>query len=299
MMEGADVPARTTADGQRARDWALVLSAAGIPCRVDALPGGWVVVVAAADVSRAEEALAAYDTDDKASQAEEPIEYGPTIAGLLIAGSLFLFQALTGYRADARPAFLAGEGSAGGIVNGQWWRTVTALTLHADVTHLFGNVVAMGVLGSAVCRLLGPGLGLALLLAAGAGGNLLNAICRDPSHTAVGASTAIFGGVGILVGLAILRAQAPRRRRWVPFAAGLALLGFLGTGEHADLAAHFFGFQVGLGLGLGAAFAFEAPPPPRAQRWLAALSVVLVVVAWALALHHGPALMDVHVPVKK
>ena len=28
------------------------------------------------------------------------------------------------------------------ILHGQWWRVVTALTLHADVMHLVGNVIA-------------------------------------------------------------------------------------------------------------------------------------------------------------
>jgi membrane associated rhomboid family serine protease len=285
MMEAAEVPARVTDDGGRARDWALVLSAAGIPCRVDPRPDGWVVVVAAADASRAAEALSGYDAEGEASHGDEPLEYGPTIAGALIAGSLFLFQAFTGYRAAGKPAFLAGEGSVGAIMNGQWWRTVTALTLHADAPHLLGNVVAMAVLATAVCRMLGPGLGLLMLLTAGAGGNLLNAMCRDTAHVSVGASTAIFGGVGILVGLAILRARPPRRRPWVPFAAGLALLGFLGTGEHVDYAAHFFGFQFGIGLGLGAGIGLDAPPSPRVQRWFIVLSIVVVAASWLLAMH--------------
>src|SRR2546422_5158304 len=38
------------------------------------------------------------------------------------------------------------------IVAGEWWRTVTALTLHADVPHLLGNAVASVVLVGAVDR---------------------------------------------------------------------------------------------------------------------------------------------------
>ena len=155
--------------------------------------------------------------------------------------------------------------------------------LHADVVHLVGNVVAMAVLASAVCRLLGPGLGAALLVLSGVGGNTLNAVLRSGPHVSVGASTSIFGAVGILAGVAILRARSPRRRPWVPLAAGLALLGFLGTGEHADLAAHFFGFQVGLGFGLATAVLLERPPGTRAQWWWSVVTIILVAGAWLLA----------------
>jgi membrane associated rhomboid family serine protease len=285
----AEIRVRGTPDGAQARDWSVVLAAAGIGCRVDARPGGWVVVVSASDASSAAEALDAYDAELGAHQPEdEPIEWGPTTAGMLVALSLFAFQWLTGYRANMRPAFRAGEAFAGAIQLGEWWRVVTALTLHADTMHLLGNVVGMGVLGTAVCRMLGPGLGMLLVLVAGAGGNLLNSVLRDTAHVSVGASTAIFGAVGILVGLAILRARSPRRRPWVPLAAGLALLGFLGTGEHADLAAHFFGFQVGIGLGMGTAVMTDRPPSARVQRWLAVAAIAIVVVAWALALRHLP-----------
>jgi len=36
-----------------------------------------------------------------------------------------------------------GSADAGRIVRGEWWRAVTALTLHADVAHTLGNAVAL------------------------------------------------------------------------------------------------------------------------------------------------------------
>jgi membrane associated rhomboid family serine protease len=248
---------------------------------------GWVVVVAERDLGRGRAAIADYLAELSAPVSDD-LEWGPTYAGFVIAGLLLVASFLTGFRADGRPAFLAGEGSAAAIIGGQSWRVVTALCLHADWTHLLGNVAAMALLGTAVCRLLGPGLGMLLILAAGASGNYLNAAVRGWGHTTVGASTAIFGAVGILAGLAIIRARPPRGRGWIPLAAGLALLGLLGTGEHADLVAHFFGFQMGLGLGMAIAVASPLPLGTRWQRWLGVVTAGVVGLAWVLAVGSIP-----------
>ena len=287
MAEQAEVDLETTSDETDARDWGLALMAAGVPARVEQRACGWAVLVADGDLGRARAALAAYLADAVGTPAPE-FEYGPTKAGFAIAAALIAITPFTGFRGDGRAIFHAGEGVAVRILGGEPWRTVTALMLHADATHLLGNVVGMGVLATAVCRLLGPGLGLALIVLSGAGGNFLNAALRGAPHVAVGASTAIFGALGILAGMAVLRARPPRGRAWVPFAAGLALLGFLGTGERADLVAHFLGFQFGVGLGMGSAVGFHAPPGPRAQRWLAGITLAVVAGSWLLALTSIP-----------
>ena len=82
-----------------------------------------------------------------------------------------------GPRDTAEPTawFRAGSASAELIVRGQWWRAVTALTLHADLLHLFGNAVASVIFVTAVGRWLGAGIGAWLILLAGAGGNLITA----------------------------------------------------------------------------------------------------------------------------
>jgi rhomboid protease GluP len=283
MSDTAEVDLETTPEESDARDWGLALMAAGVPARVERRPTGWAVLVRDGDVGRARAALAAYLADAVATPVPE-FEYGPNWTGVAIAVALVAVTPFTGFRTDGRAAFLAGEGVAAKIVAGEPWRAVTALMLHADIVHLLGNVLAMGVLATAVCRLLGPGLGLALIVASGAGGNFLNAALRGAPHVSVGASTAVFGALGLLAGMAVLRARAPRRHAWVPIAAGLALLALLGTGERADLVAHFFGFQVGIGLGLGCGVGFERPPGARAQRWIAATTIAVVAASWALAL---------------
>jgi membrane associated rhomboid family serine protease len=287
MAEQAEVDLETTSDEADARDHGLALEAAGVPARIEQRAIGWAVLVPDGELGRARAALAAYLADAVGTPAPE-FEYGPTKTGFVIAAALIAVVPFTGFRGDGRAVFHAGEGVAVRILEGEPWRTVTALMLHADATHLVGNVVGMAVLATAVCRLLGPGLGLALIVLSGAAGNFLNAALRGAPHVAVGASTAIFGALGILAGMAVLRARPPRGRAWVPFAAGLALLGFLGTGERADLVAHFLGFQVGIGLGMGSAVGFSAPPGRRAQRWLAGIALAVVAGSWLLALTSIP-----------
>jgi len=146
------------------------------------------------------------------------------------------------------------------------------------------NLVSGALVGTAVCSAVGPGVGAWLLLVSGAVGNWVTAMMHGAGHRAVGASTAIFGGVGVLVGLSIVRR---RRQVWVPVAAGLALLGLLGTSERADLLAHFFGFVAGVTVGSAI-----APAPvlrSRPAQWLLALAALGAVVGcWLLAIEHAP-----------
>lgn len=84
---------------------------------------------------------------------------------------------------------------------GEWYRCVTALTLHADSQHLFGNVLFGAPFLILLCRRVGLGLGLFLILLAGSFGNALNAWYRPAGHISLGFSTALFGTVGVLSGI--------------------------------------------------------------------------------------------------
>ena len=264
-----------------ARDWELVLVAVGIPCAVERRGPGWDLVVDRADAARAHAELAGYDEDRGArvSPAAPIPEYGPTWAGLGFAVLVIAFAQLTGPRGEASALFRAGEADAAAIVGGEWWRAVTALTLHADALHLVGNVAIGAIVTTMVCWSIGPGVGASMLLSSGAVGNWLNALTYGTGHRSVGASTAVFGGIGALVGLAIVRG---RRQAWIPLAAGVALLGMLGTSERADLRAHVLGFVAGVATGLPL-----APLPPirsRPIQWLLALGAVAAIVGcWLLA----------------
>ncbi len=281
-------PVRATPSRPQAREWAMVLEAAGIPHRLVEQEDGWELIVPPDDVALALGLLDAHDdreeNDDKpAGDAAAAPERPMTIAGVVVALGLVGFFAITGPRAGGSAWFARGSADATRLLAGEWWRAVTALTLHADVQHLVGNAVAGALLMTAVIRQLGPGVGLGLLLLAGAGGNVLAALGRT-GHTSVGASTAIFGALGVLAALRILGAGRQAGKWWVVVAASLLLLVFLGTAPEADLVAHAAGLLVGGALGALAALTLRRPPPAAVQWLLVTAAAAAVVGAWRLAL---------------
>jgi rhomboid protease GluP len=282
-VDGPGTAVRVTADRQRADEWAVVLAAAGIPHWQRHRLDGWALLVPADDAATALATLAAYDEenardDGGAIAPSRP----PTITGAVVALLLIGFFAITGPRASRSAWFTHGSADAERMLAGEWWRALTALTLHADAPHLAANALACLLLVTAVCRQLGPGLGLALLLLAGAGGNTLTALAHGGGHVSVGASTATFGALGVLAALRIATPRRLGRRTWVVIAASLALLALLGTGPDADILAHLFGLLVGAGLGL--ATALTAPRVPSALDWLLlAAAPVIVALAWDMA----------------
>jgi membrane associated rhomboid family serine protease len=264
-------------------EWALVLAAADIEHRVEESPAGWRLLVPSSAASEATAVLAAYERDGVRESKADELDpgYGRTWIGLWLAGLII------GLYAMADPRWIAGgRAAASRILAGEVWRTVTALGLHQDLTHLVGNAAAIAVFGTFVGRTLGPGLAVALLLIAGAVGNALSAVVHGPGHTAVGASTAIFGAIGVLGGLEFVRRRRlrPRGRAWIAIAGSLALLGMLGTSERADLAAHLHGLVVGTVLGAGAAVAIRCVPGPLVQGGLVLVAAAVFAICWMLAL---------------
>jgi rhomboid protease GluP len=273
----------------RADEWALVLASANIGCTVSPTSGAWRVAVDAADVERAQQVLDAYDREQPASERKDaPLpDWGPTQAGLAVGLVLLLFHAAVAGHTDW---YRLGSAADARILAGEWWRTVTALTLHANLAHVTGNAVAAAVFLSAVCRLVGPGAGLCLALLCGAGANAVNATIRPPSQSSIGASTALFACLGTLSGYQFLRRRRMSRTRsrdWLPLAAGLALLGWLGGGPDSDVVGHFLGFLIGGGLGVVVALRNREPHPRRVQNGLVVVAVVTVISCWLLAFRFG------------
>jgi membrane associated rhomboid family serine protease len=275
-----------TESRRRADEWATVLAAADIPHWLRHRLDGWALIVPAAQAPAALASLAAYDRENAPEAAPAALPARPwSVAGVVVALLLIGFFAVTGPRAARSDWFARGEADAGRIVAGEWWRTVTALTLHADAPHLLGNAVAWAVLASAVIQQVGPGPGLLLLLLAGAGGNALTALAHGGGHVSVGASTAIFGAVGILAALRLTPAHAgPRGARWwMVLGASLVLLVFLGAGPQADVLAHLFGLLVGAGLGLLVGFTLRRELPGVLQALLVVVAAGAVAAAWRAA----------------
>ena len=274
-----------------AEDHALVLVAMGIRCRLRRETGALTLVVAAEDAPRARQQLDLYawenGTTTVARRAEQ-VHAGGVEAAALFAVTLVFVHMWAQRGAFGHNWFSAGAAQAGMILEGEWWRTLTALGLHGDAAHLMGNITFGALFGVLLARALGAGLTWFAVLLAGAAGNALNAWLQSPQHTAVGASTAVFAALGMLAGL-MLRRQRDRwrrgLRRWTPLAAGLMLLAWIGVGsERTDVGAHLAGFAAG-GL-VGVAFSVVEHRLPRGFRPQAAFGVgalCLFALAWVKA----------------
>jgi membrane associated rhomboid family serine protease len=150
-----------------------------------------------------------------------------------------------------------GRVDAGRVTDGEWWRVITALTLHADLAHILGNSAFGAIFGLFAGRFLGSGLAWLLILLGGALGNAVAAGMRPDDFRAIGASTATFAALSLSSAFVWRRGYFRGRgwrRAFAPLFAAIALLSFTGVGgEQTDVLAHFTGFSVGLLLGLWAA----------------------------------------------
>jgi membrane associated rhomboid family serine protease len=186
----------------------------------------------------------------------------------------------------------AGVSNASDVRDGEWWRTVTALLLHADIVHLLGNLALGGLLVGLLATEAGVGTALLLTLLGGALGNASNALIGATTHSSIGASTAVFAALGALVGgrLRLDRAGIQRGRAWIPLIAGLVILGWLGgpserigangAAVRTDVPAHVLGLLWGLALG----FYYLTPGKARQNEgWALTGAAGLMIVSWYLA----------------
>lgn len=281
-----------------ARDVHLVLSAAGVRFLQREQEGTTLFFVEPENAERAQAELQAFQDENRGWPRVDELPQVLTkgwLGVVLWAAVLILAGELARHAAGGWNWFQLGRSAAGQVREGEWWRTVTALTLHGDLAHLTGNLVFGALFVGLACQVLGTGTALMATLGAGALGNWINAWVQGPEHASIGASTAVFGALGILVGDRLRqrpRTARGRALRWVPLLAGAFLLGFLGMGDggaraveggaRIDVLAHGFGFLTGLTL--AAARPRNWRPGPTQQTALGITAGVILVASWWLAL---------------
>lgn len=279
-----------------ARERALVVAAVGLPYWLKRERSEWALLVEERAIEKVRAELAAFESEERERPrvsrtllpAGKISTFSLFIAGWVLGG-FFFAQQVVGER-------LLERGSADGhaILRGEWWRTITALTLHADGPHLSANLATGLLFAAFVIPRLGAGLTWLAILFSGALGNALNSWgYRHEWHDSIGASTACFGALGILVGAELFsRWREPHQRnRWqliLPIGAGLSLLAYLGVGDEGkniDFMAHGWGFAVGVAEGaLAVACRAKERLPAFAQRLAGWATLALLAAGWVLAL---------------
>jgi membrane associated rhomboid family serine protease len=84
-------------------------------------------------------------------------------------------------------------------LNGDWYRLVSAMFLHAGLLHLAFNMLALYWLGTVVEQALGSARFLLVYFVSGLAGSAGALLLTNPQQVTVGASGAIFGILGALL----------------------------------------------------------------------------------------------------
>lgn len=137
----------------------------------------------------------------------------PALVGLnvlvflaMIMGGVHPFEPTTGsllqWGANYGPMTVSG---------GQWWRLAASMYLHVGLIHLAFNMFVLWQAGGFIERLLGNAGFLIVYTASGLAGALVS-VAWHPYVVSAGASGAIFGLYGALLGYLVVRAtQFPRK----------------------------------------------------------------------------------------
>ena len=159
------------------------------------------------------------------------------------------------------------------VAQGEAWRLLSSIFLHAGFAHLALNMLSLYFLGSFIEEAFGRGRFLALYLLSGISGGLAYLYFGAFDGAAVGASGAIFGLLGGVLGYSLRRGtfswQNPLIRQLLILLALNLYLGF--SIPNISNTAHIGGLLGGIGFG------WLVAPTVYSQKRLRALSPVAVV----------------------
>jgi len=275
-------------------DRALVLAAVQIPHRVVDDVVGCALIVPAELSAQAMQELRLYDEENPPPRLQQitPFAYQNAVPGIVAyAITIFVIAWFAGASYFGQDWLAAGRIDGTLIRAGEWWRTITALTLHSGLRHLIGNIVFGAFFGLLAGRLLGSGVAWLSVVLAAASGNALNTLLLESSHRSIGASTAVFAALGLTAGF-VWRAKLMSQERWPyrvgPIVGGFALLMYTGTGdENTDIGAHLMGFLCGFAGGILLTRLRHKLTDARWQAAAALLAITSVAGAWLIAFHTG------------
>lgn len=271
-------------------DRALVLASLQIPYQIVDDAASCALIVPAQHSARAMDQLMQYDEENPPPhpRTREKFAHQNALPGVIAyAFVICIVAGLAGRSSFAQDWVASGRVDGVMIRAGEWWRTITALTLHSGLRHLAGNLIFGSFFGFFAGRLLGSGVAWLTILFAGASGNLFNTLFLEATHRSVGASTAVFAALGLVAGF-VWRGKFMSQERWSyrigPIVGGFALLMYTGTGgPDTDVGAHLMGFLSGLAIGVLLVPIRARFTEARVQLYAGSLAVLAVVFAWILA----------------
>lgn len=175
----------------------------------------------------------------------------------------------------------------GDIQNGEWWRLLTPVLVHAGALHMAMNMFVLYIYGTNAEEAFGTGRLLVIYVGSALTGSALSYAFNSSGVPSVGASGAVFGVVGALIVYLYRRRSSQFIRQhlsgMMTFLALNAVLGFVLAG--VDVMAHLGGL-IG-GMIIGASFDRQhigakamAPAALQIAGVAAVLAITIGLVAW-------------------
>ena len=247
---------------RQTRDYSLVLLSQGIVHRfLRSESGPFEIYVTPEEEARAIQQLEIYRKENPPKEENPPLPLSLSIQPAWVLLVPVVCTVLDFGNFVDRMHY-AGLSDADKIMHGQWWRTITALTLHGDARHLLSNLLS----GYIVLNLMSYRLPLArmvpFLAIMSAVANFFVAFTVQADYRALGYSTFVFAAIGALAVIEFRlmpKESHGMLRRFAPLCGAASLAVFLGLGENADILGHAYGFIAGCICGL--------IPKKKALRW--------------------------------
>jgi rhomboid protease GluP len=131
------------------------------------------------------------------------------------------------------------------VVQGEVWRLFTAMFIHADIVHLFGNMFFLFIFGLRAEEMFDMKEYMLIYFLSGLAGGFLTLMLWPLDTLSVGASGAIFG----MVGATIIYARRSIGQSIITALLYAFFLFFLNLGGNVNYLAHLGGLVVGLLIG--------------------------------------------------
>lgn len=129
-----------------------------------------------------------------------------------------------------------------GVANGEWWRLITPILLHAGFTHLLFNSMSIFLFAPALERMLGKARFLLVYAGSGIIGNIGTYVTEPLDYVHVGASGAIFGLFGVYLFMVLFRNELigqEHSKMIITLLAFAVLMSFINS--NINMMAHLFG----------------------------------------------------------
>ena len=229
-------------------EWSLVLSSVFIEHKVLSQGIQLNIYVRDKDFKRAVLEILEYERENRTVETGNKfvVPRHNMEASLWILFCLFIFHLIT---VNSRFPFLdLGCADSWAIYKGEWWRLITALTLHENIPHVISNIFWEGIFIYFLLIYIPPAMAWFLILLSGILGNLLNFYYHSLNHISLGFSTCVFGTLGIGIGF---RSLSQVKDIGLYIMCGLGLLAMLGMGTKGiDVSSHVFGLLCGFLIGI-------------------------------------------------